>query len=221
MDTVTVLPAEALLFDMDGTLVDSSEAVEDAWRRFASRTGLDAEAILAVSHGRPTVEVIEEFAPAGMDVAAETARIEAEEIDRTEGIVEVAGAAALLRSLDPARWAVVTSATGELARRRLAAAGLPQPKVLVSADDVVRGKPLPEGYLKAAEALGAAPGASVVFEDAEAGLLAGRASGAATVVVGPYEGAAAEGLPRVPDLREVRVVGGGPGIEVRLSGAAL
>lgn len=220
MNAVTVLPAEVLLFDMDGTLVDSSEAVEAAWRRFASRTGLDAEAILAVSHGRPTVEVIEEFAPAGMDVASETARIEAEEIDRTEGIAEIAGAGVLLRSLDPARWAVVTSATGELARRRLATAGLPQPKVLVSADDITQGKPHPEGYLKAAEALGAAPGGAVVFEDAEAGLLAGRASGAATVVVGGHDGAAAEGLPRVPDLREVRVVRSGPGLEVRLPAAA-
>ncbi|WP_211253330.1 HAD-IA family hydrolase, partial [Glycomyces tenuis] len=177
-----MLPAEVLLFDMDGTLVDSSVAVEGAWRRFAARTGLDAEAILAVAHGRPTVEVIAEFAPPGMDVAAETARIEAEEIDRTEGIVEIAGAAALLESLDPDRWAVVTSATAELARRRLTTAGLPQPKVLVSADDITNGKPDPEGYRMAAEALGAAPGDAVVFEDAEAGLLAGRASGAATVV---------------------------------------
>lgn len=212
------LAAEVLLFDMDGTLVDSSAAVEGAWRRFAARTGLDAEAILAVAHGRPTVEVIAEFATPGMDVAAETARIEAEEVDRTEGIVAITGAAALLGPLDPDRWAVVTSATTQLARRRLATAGLPRPKVLVSADDVMRGKPDPEGYLAAAEALGSTGAEAVVFEDAEAGILAGRGSGATAVVVGGYDGPAARGLPRVPDLREVRVRSSGSGLEVVLPG---
>ncbi|WP_051393163.1 HAD-IA family hydrolase [Glycomyces arizonensis] len=218
MDAVTVLSAEVLLFDMDGTLVDSSASVEDAWRRFAARTGLDAEAILAVAHGRPTVEVIAAFAPPGMDVAAEAARIEAEEVDRTEGIAEIAGAAALLGSLDPDRWAVVTSATTELARRRLAVVGLPQPQVLVSADDITNGKPNPEGYRMAAEALGASPASAVVFEDAEAGLLAGQGSGAATVVVGAYDGPAAEGLPRAADLRSVGTRSNGAGLEVVLGG---
>lgn len=210
-----MMRARVLLFDMDGTLVDSAEVVEACWRRFAARHGLDAEAILAVSSGRPTIEVIEQFATPGMDPAAETARIEAEELDRVEGIFEVPGAKALLESLEPGRWAVVTSAPRELARRRLIAAGLPVPAVLVGADDVSAGKPDPEGYRKAAKALGAGPDEAVVFEDAEAGLLAGIASGAAAVVVGGYEGEAAAGLPRVSDLREITV--GADGAELVVS----
>lgn len=216
MDTPTELRARVLLFDMDGTLVDSAEVVEDCWRRFAARHGLDAEAILAVSSGRPTVEVIEQFATPGMDPAAETARIEDEEMDRTEGIREVPGAGRLLASLEPGRWAVVTSAPRELARRRLVAAGLPVPAVLVGADDVSAGKPDPQGYRMAAKALGAGAGEAVVFEDAEAGLLAGRAAGAATVVVGAYAGEAAAGLPRVADLSGARVVADGADLRVVL-----
>lgn len=216
MDTPTELRARVLLFDMDGTLVDSAEVVEACWRRFASRHGLDAEAILAVSSGRPTIEVIEQFATPGMDPAAETSRIEDEEMDRTEGIREVRGARRLLESLEPGRWAVVTSAPRELARRRLAAAGLPVPAVLVGADDVSAGKPDPQGYRMAAKTLGSAAGEAVVFEDAEAGLLAGRAAGAATVVVGDYAGEAAAGLPRLADLAGATVVADDEELLVRL-----
>ncbi|WP_460497406.1 HAD-IA family hydrolase [Glycomyces tarimensis] len=211
MNAAVELSAEVLLFDMDGTIVDSTVSVERAWNHFADRHGLQAEAILAVAHGRPTVEVVGMFATPGMDVEAEAARIESEEIDRTEGITEVPGSGVLLNSLDPARWAVVTSATRALTVKRLAVAGLPQPRVLVAADDVTEGKPSPQGYRMAAEALGADAGAAVVFEDAEAGLLAARASGAATVVVGGHEGPAAEGLPRIADMRAVRVTGDGAG----------
>ena len=216
MDAPTELRAQVLLFDMDGTLVDSAAIVEDCWRRFASRHGLDAGAILAVSSGRPTIEVIAQFATPGMDPAAETARIEREELDRTEGIREIPGSRRLLESLDPGRWAVVTSAPRELARRRLVAAGLPVPQVLVGADDVTAGKPDPQGYRMAAEALGADPGEAVVFEDAEAGLLAGRAAGAAAVVVGGRTGGAADGLPRLADFRGVTVTAAGSRLRVVL-----
>nr|WP_277605440.1 HAD-IA family hydrolase [Glycomyces sp. L485] len=208
------MPAEVLLFDMDGTIVDSTESVVGAWTRFADRHGMDAGAILAVAHGRPTVEVIAMFAPAGMDVAAEAARIESEEVDRTVGIAEVPGAAKLLESLDPGRWAVVTSATRELTVKRLAVAGLPQPRVLVSANEVTEGKPSPQGYRMAAEALGFDPASAVAFEDAEAGLLAARASGASTVVVGGHAGDAAAGLPRAADLRSVGVRASGSRYDV-------
>ncbi|WP_197717331.1 HAD-IA family hydrolase [Glycomyces terrestris] len=212
----SVLAASVLLFDMDGTLVDSTASVERAWGRFADRHGLDAAAILAVAHGRPTIEVVADFAPRGVDVVAETDRIEAEEIDRTDGISEVPGAAALLGSLDPSRWAVVTSATRALTLKRLAAVGIPLPKVLVAADDVTRGKPHPQPYMLAARALGYDATAAVAFEDAPAGLTSATEAGAATVVVGGYRGEAAAGLPRVPDLTGVRVVQVGPGLEVRL-----
>lgn len=212
----SVLAASVLLFDMDGTLVDSTASVERAWGRFAGRHGLDAAAILAVAHGRPTIEVVADFAPHGVDVVAETDRIEAEEIDRTDGISEIPGAAALLESLDPSRWAVVTSATRALTLRRLAAVGIPLPKVLVAADDVTKGKPHPQPYMLAARALGFDASAAVAFEDAPAGLISAREAGAATVVVGAYEGEATAGLPRVADLTGVTVTQDGPTLTVHL-----
>ena len=201
----TTLSAEAFLFDMDGTLVDSTKVVERTWRRFAERHRIDVEPILAVAHGRPARDTVAAFAVEGMDVDAETERLQSEEVDDVEGITEIPGAADLLASLDPDRWAVVTSAGTELALRRLESVGLPPPRVLVSADDVTVGKPDPEGYRKAAERLGVDPVAGIVFEDAEVGLLAARACGATPVVVGDHVGPAAEGLLRVPDLRSVRV----------------
>lgn len=213
----SVLTASLLLFDMDGTLVDSTASVERAWGRFADRHGLEASAILAVAHGRPTIEVVAEFAPHGVDVVAETDRIEAEEIDRTDGISEIPGAAALLHGLDRDRWAVVTSATRALTTRRLAAVGIPLPKILVAADDVTKGKPHPQPYMLAAKALGFDASEAVVFEDAPAGLNSARAAGAATVVVGDYKGEAAEGLPRVPDLLAVTVSPNDSGMTVTLA----
>jgi sugar-phosphatase len=210
----SVLTGAVLLFDMDGTLVDSTASVERAWTRFAGRHGLEAAAILAVAHGRPTIEIVAEFAPPGVDAVAETDRIEAEEIDRTDGISEIPGAAALLKSLDPARWAVVTSATRALTLRRLAAVGVPLPKVLVAADDVTSGKPHPQPYLMAAKALGFDAAEAVVFEDAPAGLVSAKAAGAAPVVVGGYAGQEAEGLPRIPDFTAVRVDREGPHLSV-------
>jgi sugar-phosphatase len=213
----SVLTASVLLFDMDGTLVDSTASVERAWGRFAARHGLEATAILAVAHGRPTIEVVAEFAPAGVDVVAETDRIEAEEIDRTDGISEIPGAAALLSGLDRDRWAVVTSATRALTTRRLAAVGIPLPKILVAADDVTKGKPHPQPYMLAAKALGFEAGDAVVFEDAPAGLMSARAAGAATVVVGDYKGEAAEGLPRISDMLAVTVSANDTGLTVTLA----
>jgi HAD superfamily hydrolase (TIGR01509 family) len=197
--------AAALLFDMDGTLVDSTAVIERTWRRFADRHDLDAERILAVSHGRRTEETVAEFAPAGVDVAAEARRLIKEEVSDTEGIVAVPGAMELLTSLPAHSWCVVTSAGRALARARMGAAGLPLPPVMVGADDVTAGKPSPEGYLTAARRLGVAVEETVVFEDAEAGVLAARAAGARTVVVGGgCTARATEGLDRIADLRGVR-----------------
>lgn len=199
------LTARALLFDMDGTLVDSTVVVERTWRRFAARHGLDAEAILATSHGRRTGETVAEHAPAGVDADAETARLVAEEVADVEGVVAVPGAAHLLAALAPGSWALVTSAGRELAERRMAAAGLPMPPVVVTADDVREGKPSPEGYLTAAAALGVDPAETVVFEDAEAGLRAALAARARTVVVGGHTSPVASELIRVADFRQVGV----------------
>lgn len=199
------LTAQALLFDMDGTLVDSTVVVVQTWRDFAARHGLDAEVVLASAHGRRTGETVRAHAPAGVDVDAETARIEAAEIVTTDGIVAVPGAADLLATLPPDRWALVTSAGLALAESRMAAAGLAMPARVVSADDVSEGKPHPEGYLAGAATLGVPASETIVLEDAAAGIEAGRASGAQVLVVGDQAGAAGEGLPQVTDFRELRV----------------
>ncbi|GAA4955193.1 HAD-IA family hydrolase [Actinoplanes utahensis] len=201
----TPFPAAALLFDMDGTLVDSTVVVERTWRTFADRYGLDLAAILAVSHGRRTVETVAAFAPPGVDVEAEAARLTEQEVADTDGIIEVPGATALLGSLPAGSWAVVTSAGRELAVARMTAAGVPVPDVLISAEDVTAGKPSPEGYLLAAARLGVAAEQTIAFEDAEAGVVAALASGARTVVVGACAAPATEGLTRVEDFRELRV----------------
>jgi sugar-phosphatase len=201
----TTVTASALLFDMDGTLVDSTAVVERTWRTFARRHGLDAERILAVSHGRRTEETVARFVPDGVDAEAEARRVIADEVEDVEGITAIPGAQDLLASLPEGAWALVTSAGRLLAEARMKAAGLPLPPVVISADDVVAGKPDPEGYRTAAVRLGLRPEETVVFEDADAGVRAARAAGARTVVVGSVEGAAALDLARVPDLSGVRV----------------
>ncbi|APU22294.1 HAD-IA family hydrolase [Actinoalloteichus sp. GBA129-24] len=195
----------ALLIDMDGTLVDSTAVVERTWRDFAERHGLDVERIIAVSHGRRTIETVAMFAPDGVDVAAEARWIDIEETEDTEGVVEVPGAGALLASLPEGSWALVTSAGRRLAERRMAAAGLGLPSIVITSEDVASGKPSPEGYLVGAHRLGVPADSTLVFEDAEAGVTASLAAGARTVVVGALDAPVTAGLDRVPDLRAVRV----------------
>lgn len=182
--TGQIYRVRAILFDMDGTLVDSTAVVERTWTRFAERHGLDASEVIAACHGRRSAETVAEFVPPGVSVLRETAIIDAEEIEDVEGVVEVGGAARLLASLPVDRWALVTSADRELAMRRMAAAGLPMPPVTITAEDVVNGKPAPDGYLAAAQALGVSPADCLIFEDAPAGLQAARASGAQVIAVG-------------------------------------
>ena len=205
------LRARALLFDMDGTLVDSSAVVERIWRQFARRHGLDPAELLAASHGRRTGDVIARFAPAGVDVAAETALTVAQEVDDSDGVAAVPGAAELLAGLPADRWALVTSAGRDLAVRRMAMAGLDLPSVIISADDVHAGKPDPEGYLAAASRLGVPAATTIVFEDTDAGLAAARAAGAREVAVGTRNGAAARGLPQISDFRTVTATSAGDG----------
>jgi HAD superfamily hydrolase (TIGR01509 family) len=166
----------AILFDMDGTLIDSTLCVERQWRRWAQRHGLDAEKILAVAHGRRNAETIRDVAP-HLATTEELARFDEEELTDSDGILAVPGAAELLAGLPEAAWAVVTSASRRLAEVRLAAAGLPVPKILVSAGDVTEGKPDPQGYLLAAQLIKAAPSLCLVVEDTPSGLEAARAAG--------------------------------------------
>ena len=191
----------AVLSDMDGVLVDSWTAIERAWTRFAQRHGLDPEVVLAASHGVPTIEVIRTVAP-HLDANAEAAAIEREQIEEVDGLRALPGARELVASLPAGRFAVVTSASRQLAESRLRAAGLPVPDVLVSSDDVEHGKPNPAGYLRAACLLGVDPAHSVVLEDAPAGVEAGVAAGMTVIGVLTTNPASAlrDAHSRVPNL---------------------
>lgn len=176
------LDCRAVLLDLDGVLIDSTAAVERAWRRWAGEVGIDPAPVLAVAHGRRTVDTIRQVAPQ-VDAEAEAARIERREEAETAGIVAYAGTERFLAALPDDRWAVVTSAPMGLATARLRAAGLPLPPLLVPAEAVRAGKPDPQGYRAGALALGVAPAGCVVVEDAPAGVEAGRRAGMRVVAV--------------------------------------
>ncbi|MFI7139975.1 HAD-IA family hydrolase [Streptomyces massasporeus] len=176
--------AQALLFDNDGTLVSSLASVDRCWTRWAGEYGITAEQFARVElHGRPAAEIAADLLPAEL-VPQAVARIEDLEVDDVpnDGVHLLPGTRAFLDVLPAERWAVVTSATRRLAEARLDAVGI-LPKTLVAADDITRGKPDPEPYLLAAGALGVDPEHCVVFEDAPAGLAAGRAAGMTTVAL--------------------------------------
>ncbi|GGS55846.1 HAD family hydrolase [Streptomyces pseudogriseolus] len=176
--------AHALLFDNDGTLVSSLESVNRCWTRWAVEYGLTAEDFARVElHGRPAAEIAADLLPAHV-VPQAVARIEDLEVEDVAGggVRLLPGTEEFLAGLPAERWAVVTSATRRLAEARLAAVGI-LPKTLIAADDITRGKPDPEPYLLAARTLGVDPADCVVFEDAPAGLQAGRAAGMTTVAL--------------------------------------
>ena len=174
---------QAFLFDMDGTLITSTAAAERVWTRWAERHGLDVETFVPTVHGVRAADTIRRQNLAGIDLAAEVAWVERGEIEDVDGVVPVPGAIDFVRRLPPHRWAVVTSATAPLARARLAAAGVTPPAVMITAEQVERGKPDPAGYRLAARTLGFAADDCLVFEDAEAGVRAGEAAGADVVVI--------------------------------------
>jgi sugar-phosphatase len=166
----------AILFDLDGVLVDSTGAVDREWRAWARRKGVDGDAVMAIAHGVRTLEVIQRVAP-HLNAEAEVRELESREANHQEGVTVMPGAAELVQSIPDGRWGVVTSGTRLLASARLRYCGLPVPKVLVTADDVAHGKPHPEPYLKGAELLGFDPADCLVIEDAPAGIQAARAGG--------------------------------------------
>jgi sugar-phosphatase len=170
------LSCHALLFDLDGVLVDSTACVERHWRMWAAGHGLNADLILAHSHGKRTIDTLREVAShLDLDLEQEARLLEEIETRDLDGIVATPGALELIRALPPACWAVVTSATRGMASARLQAVGLPIPHVFVTAEEVRQGKPDPEGYLKAAALVGAEPRSCLVIEDAPAGIQAARA----------------------------------------------
>lgn len=196
----------AVVFDLDGVLVDSMPAIDWCMRMWAAERGLDPDLVVSLSHGRRDVDILALVLP-GRDPGPELARIAELDLAALPRVRPVPGAAALLDTLEPGSWAVVTSGAPEIARARLHAAGLPVPGLLISATDVTAGKPDPQGYLLAAEKLGVLPQDCVVFEDAEVGLLAAERAGAGRVRVGDDPsgtgGVRCDG--RVVDLTSVRV----------------
>jgi sugar-phosphatase len=181
----------AVLFDMDGTLVTSDASVERAWTTWASEHGVDPVEVLSQAHGAPAESTVDRMLP-GLSEAARTvaaARQLELQYDDLDGVSAAPGAAEVLATIERRGlpWAVVTSADQRLAKVRLGAAGI-EPPLLVTIEDIHRGKPDPEGYLRAAELLGVDPKYCLVVEDAEVGLAAGRAAGAMTAALKGLDG---------------------------------
>jgi mannitol-1-/sugar-/sorbitol-6-phosphatase len=168
--------AKAILFDMDGVLMDSMPSVERVWRAWAAQHGLAPERVASLAHGRRSIETIRALAPE-LDAEKENVLVEQMEIDDKEGVTALAGAAVLLAQLAPDRFAIVTSATRPLAVARLGYADLPVPRHMITANDVIHGKPSPEPFLKGAAVLGVAPEDCLVFEDSPAGIASARSAG--------------------------------------------
>jgi mannitol-1-/sugar-/sorbitol-6-phosphatase len=171
------ITCRALLFDLDGVLVDSTPAVARVWNAWAKQHGFNGDEVVKRAHGRPSLATIRELLPNG-DHEKENREVERREIEDVSDVVPLPGASQLLRNLPPSAWTIVTSCTRKLAHVRIAAAGLPTPRVLITSSDIKRGKPDPEPYLKGAEVLQVSPEECVVVEDAAAGIRSGKAAGA-------------------------------------------
>ena len=210
MNSRSPLVCKAILFDLDGVLVDSAECVERTWRSWSTRHGLNADEVIAVAHGRRTIETVQKVAP-HLDAPNEVVELEAREALTSDGVYEIEGARDLLGRLPANRWAIVTSGTRVIASFRLNLVGIPIPRVMVCADEITHGKPHPEGYLTAAARLGFEPRDCVVIEDTPPGIDAAHAGGmraiaiAATYPRGQLAGADAI-VERLTDL-EVSAVG--------------
>lgn len=170
----------ALLFDLDGVLIDSTPAVARVWHRWAVEHGLDPETVIRMAHGRPSRTTIRDLLP-NADIDREDREVERREIADLDGVVLLPGARELLNILPPERWTIATSCTRPLAEVRLRAAGLPIPRTMITSSDVKIGKPDPEPYLKAAAKLGFAASDCIVVEDVPAGIRAGKAAGAGVI----------------------------------------
>lgn len=181
---------KGILFDLDGTLVNSMASVERAWRAWAGRNGLEADFVMENIHGRPARESVAMLLKDSheMEVRGEAMWLEMMEATDTDDVVAEPGALALLDKLAELGlpWAIVTSGTDKVARARIKAAGLPEPSVLVTANQVEKGKPEPEPFLLGAEKLGLAAQDCLVFEDSAAGVTAGKAAGAKVAALTAY-----------------------------------
>ena len=213
---------DAILFDLDGVLVDSQAVVVRTWHEWAKEKDLDAGRILEVAHGRRPAEVVRLFAP-HLDADAEARELERMETNDLEGVLEIEGARELLSSLPADGWTVVTSGTRALASGRMEHVGLPLPERFVSADDVENGKPHPEAYLQGAQILGVSPEACVVVEDAPSGVSSARSAGMRVIAVATtyreddlHEADAV--VASLTDIQATLLDGSGPRFELRVTG---
>ena len=177
---MTEITCKGLMFDLDGVLIDSTPAVARVWRGWAVEHGFDPEEVVHKAHGRPSIATLRDYLPHA-DHEAENKILERREIEDLGGVVELPGARELLTSISPDHWMIVTSCTRPLAEVRIAHAGLPRPKFLLTSSEVMHGKPHPEPYLKGAAMLGVRPEDCVVFEDVPAGIKSGKAAGARVI----------------------------------------
>jgi len=199
-----IINCDAVLFDMDGTLIDSTLACERLLRDWATRHNLSADYVVTYSHGRRNLDVVRDLTP-HLAIEQEARRLDQEELDYRDGVIAVQGALQLLSALPEDRWAVVTSASRNVAQMRFACAGLPQPRVLICSKDVSRGKPDPEGYLLAAKRLRVRPEHCIVIEDTPAGLEAGRNSGMPVLGITTTFGPDALNCDTIADFTAIKV----------------
>jgi mannitol-1-/sugar-/sorbitol-6-phosphatase len=217
---MTEIHCAALLFDMDGVLINSTPAVARVWRRWAIEHGFDPEEVVARAHGRPSLTTVSEYLP-NADHEAENREVERREIEDLAGVVPLPGALALLASLPADRWTIVTSCTRPLAEVRIRATGLPLPKKLITSNDIVHGKPHPDPYLKGASVLGFPAEECIVLEDVPAGVRSGKAAGArviafkTTVLEPVLHQAGADWV--LNSCADIRVIEGGNGLTLALA----
>lgn len=180
---MVTIRCSALLFDMDGVLIDSTPAVARVWHRWAVEHGFDPETVVHMAHGRPSRTTIRELLPDAdpHEIDREDRQVERWEMEDLDGVVLLPGARQLLDILPPERWTIATSCTHPLAEVRLRAAGLPIPRTIITSSDVKNGKPDPEPYLKAAAKMRFSASDCIVVEDAPAGIRAGKAAGARVI----------------------------------------
>ena len=203
---MTIIDCKAVLFDLDGTLVDSRESIDIAYKAWCVEHGLDFEDVLEKAHGRRTIDSVRILVP-HRDPLQEAKKLEELECAAVKGLVAISGAKELLNHLSFTHWAIVTSGSRRLASHRLSYCGIQAPPVFITADDVTKGKPDPEGYMKAADMLGVDYADCVVFEDAPAGIKAARAANMRSIAMPTTHSldALGEADYRVPDLHKMKI----------------
>jgi sugar-phosphatase len=174
------ISCSALLFDLDGVLVDSAPAVVRVWTKWAIAHGFDPHEVVQQAHGRPSISTIRDYLP-NADAELENLVVLNGEIEDLDGVIALPGTRELLTALPPNRWTIVTSCARRLAEVRILAGGLPIPERLVTSSDIKNGKPHPEPYLKGAAVLGFPIRDCLVFEDVPVGIRSGKDAGARVV----------------------------------------